>query len=209
MLYPKFRYIYPPRPALYTLKQIDNFTEHYVAQLKLNGTRTGVVIYPDKSIEFWTRHKSLHKAYKVTDSMRDSLLSLDLAPRKFYYLDGELLHSKSSLIKDTIVLYDIFVYRSKYLFGISYADRLKQLQKICRKPKILVKDKLAYRVNKNVWLIKSYKKNFTKIFNRAHNHPIIEGIVVKNTTAKLAYHFTHDKCSWMGKIRVPTNSYKL
>ena len=209
MRYNKFRYIYPPRPVLYTLKQIDNFTENHVAQLKLNGTRTGVVIFPDKSIEFWTRHETQHKAYKVTDSMRDSLLSLDLSPRQFYYFDAELLHSKSSLIKDTIVLYDLFVYRSKYLFGITYADRLKHLRKLCGKPKILRKDKLAYKVNDNVMLIKSYKKNFKKIFDRAHDHPIIEGVVVKNVKAELGYHYAHDKCNWMGKIRVPTNSYKL
>ena len=55
--------------------------------------------------------------------------------------------------------------------------------------------------------ITDIKKNIKAEYEKAIKIPIIEGVVLKNLAAKLDYHYTTDKCKWMGKVRKPTNNY--
>ena len=72
MQYNKDLFIYPPRPKLYHVSMIDDLerSKNCVAQLKLNGTRTEVIINPKREITLYTRHGTLHKAYKLSPSLK-------------------------------------------------------------------------------------------------------------------------------------------
>ena len=194
MKYEQFRYIYPPRPQRYDPAMLGTLAGH-VGQLKLNGTRTLVVIFPDRKIEFWTRHKTKHKAYSLDDAMKSSLLELNL-PEGFIIFDGELLHNRSREYKNIIYFFDILVYGNLYLSEFTYAKRRKLLEVVTNPTR---KNDLALEKNKNIWVAKDYKK-LKFAFEKGRGNSIVEGLVVKNITSKLGYCFYSDKCNWAGKI---------
>jgi len=199
--YNSFRYIYPPRPQKFYLECIDTLKQkHLISQLKLNGTRTLIVIYPDRKIEFWTRRKTKQIQYKLTPSMKKSILSLFFKKGYFHLLDGELLHNKSKLIKDVVCLYDVLVLNGQYLYKSTYAERYNILKSKLGNPKKLSEYNLAYKVNNNIWLSKN-EKDAKLIFDKYKNLQIVEGIVLKDLDGVLGYHFNTDRCNWMWKIR--------
>lgn len=202
--YTIFRYIYPPRPDLYhesMLPMLERNKDN-VAQKKLNGTRTEVVIHPNGKIEIWDRHKSLQKAYKLSPEMKESLLALKKG-KGFYIFDGELLNNKVKGIKDILVLYDILVEDSQYQFEVSYEKRYEKLKKLFNIKKKKA-DLYGFKFTPNLYLIENYKKDFQKIFEKFKNKfDVIEGLVIKNIKRPLDYHYFTDKCDWCGKVRYP------
>src|SRR4051812_7142156 len=104
-------FIYPPRPKnKIEPARLDQYEQsrnpHWWAQWKYNGTRTLVYIEADRSVRLYERNGGAHKAYTLTAATKADLLALDLGEGG-YILDGELMHSKTKDIKDTIVLYDV------------------------------------------------------------------------------------------------------
>lgn len=207
MKYNKFRYIYPPRPKFYAIEDIESFQGDWYAQLKLNDTRSLIVVHPNGEIVLWNRHKEQQKAYRdLHPKLKEGLQSLNLVKGKFYIFDGLLMHNKTRFVKNTICLMDILVYSGKYLMGTSYEERYKLLQSICNFPDKIEQDsglELGLEVSPLLWLSKNYEIGFTGLWKKWEKikNAAVEGLVFKRKNGKLAYHFNNDKCDWQGKVR--------
>jgi ATP-dependent DNA ligase len=159
----------------------------------------------------FTRHAVPNKAYQITREMRDAFESLKLPPGKFHVFDGELLHNKTSNIKDRIVLYDLLVLNGEYLVGTTYISRYRKLQMLLGRPGMFETDtshRIAYRVNRNIWLAKVYTKDIAERFKKLLHLPEIEGLVLKDPTGKLDYGLTEENNgSWLTRVRKPNKNY--
>ena len=219
MKYNDGKFIFPPRPNLYDPDQLEFFESgDWWAQLKLDDTRNLIIMCPDGEVKLFTRHKTAHKAYcKPHPDLIAALNSLPLEKGKYQVFDSLLMHNKNALVKDTVVLMDILVYNSDYLYLVDYEDRYDILAKICGKPKSLEKESglaLALKVNEHLWLAKNYEKDFRKLFEKwgttfKDGQRIVEGLVFKKKDGKLEYHFNSEKCTWMYKVRYPKKNYSF
>ncbi len=139
--YTEHKFFYPPRsdsviPYKDTpiLRMWKGFSDS-IAQFKLNGTNDQLTIYPDGKIEHWGRHKYKPGTripdpngvpdkmdYVLPREMRDQIL--DLTPRgKFSIFNVELLHSKTTMVKNTLYFFDTLVWNSEHLLGVEYKER--------------------------------------------------------------------------------------
>jgi len=211
--YDKLWVVYPPRPSgSISPKGLNGFPGWW-GQYKFNGTNTLVVVHPDGEIEFYTRHRELHKAYKLTDEMRKSVASLALPSGKFHLLNGELMHSKTRAIKDRLVLFDVLVYNGRYLTGTTYRDRYWLLHDLCRGPKNYETEtgrELALRVHTNLWLVESFDADFPERFGENIDLDEIEGLVLKDPNGLLEFGTREDNNSrWLVRCRKPHENYQF
>lgn len=140
--YVDFRWFYPPRGDVAIPYKINSAVikmwKRYpdaVAQFKMNGTNDQLVVYPDGKIEHWPRHKytpgtrkpnangvPYKMDYVLPNAMRDEIL--DLTPRgSFTIYNAELLHSKTTMVKNTLYFFDVLVWEGQHLLGVDYNDR--------------------------------------------------------------------------------------
>lgn len=147
--YTEFRWFYPPRtdmraayigdgPLIGMWKRMSDS----VAQFKLNGVNDQLIVYPDRHIEHWSRHKldeqrkdsstgkpDQIKNFTLPTSMRDEIL--DLTPAgTFTIYNVELMDSRTKRIKNTLYFFDVLVYEGQHLLGMTYAERYGILQKM-------------------------------------------------------------------------------
>lgn len=138
--YTDFRYLYPPRtemripPGPGPVRKMWEAFPDAIAQFKENGTRNMFYIFPDQHAECWNRGAdgtpTQQKQYSLTKKMTEQLGNLKLPAGKFHVLDGELLHSKTTDIKDVSYMFDILVYNGEYLLGATYGERYALLRRL-------------------------------------------------------------------------------
>jgi ATP-dependent DNA ligase len=179
------RYVYPPRPlpAIHpdNLDRLER-EKSWLAQYKYNGSRTGVYIRSGK-IALWNRHHEEH-IYFVPPQLADSISSLNLDSSKDYILDGELLHSKTKNLKNTLVLFDV-LWAGEYLFGVSQPERLKILCDICRNPIELEERGRALLVGEGLWLAEVWDGEFVFHFYEKTELDEIEGLILRRKNSQL------------------------
>jgi len=131
------RYIYPPRPQKGSIPQSElaNFKDMgWKGQLKFNGNRL-VLSKNSGDAVFYNRHKKVHKRYTPPTWLQDEIIEacrlLGLDENEWNLLDGELLHNKHRLFKDTIVLWDILVRDGEWLLDTTYQERFDSLLSKC------------------------------------------------------------------------------
>lgn len=137
-----FRWFYPPRtgtrvpykPDSFVLKMWKGFPDA-VAQWKMNGTNDSLWIYPDGKMEHWIRHKyddngkecstgqpQQVKNFTLIKPLHDMIL--DLVPRGvFTMFNVELMHFKTTMVKNTLYFFDTLIWESQHLTGVPYKDR--------------------------------------------------------------------------------------
>jgi hypothetical protein len=111
-----------------------------VGQFKMNGTNDQMVVFPDGKIEHWGRHKydparlpkrvpdpngvPMKMDYELPKAMRDEILSF--TPKGFFTIyNVELMHAKTTMVKNTLYFFDVLVWKSQHLIGVSYGERYK------------------------------------------------------------------------------------
>lgn len=209
--YLTFRYIYPPRPAgAIPPHHVDRYPG-WIAQYKFNGTRNVVFMFPDGHIEMFNRHKQWNKAYKPTEDMVLAFHALNLPKGKFHVFDGELMHSKTRGIKDRFILFDILVFNGEYLLGTRYIDRYRMLEALLGTPtefEAETGNKIAYRVNNNIWFSKIYTKDLKERFKKLIHMDEVEGLVLKDPNGRLTFGLQEENNgSWMIRVRKPHKNY--
>lgn len=204
--------LFPPRPkgSLHP-SQLDNYeqTGDWVVQRKFNGTRT--VIYVPAShnpgeIYLLTRHGTAHKAYNPTMALKKQIASLNLKPGMDYWLDGELLatKTKNENYKGKVVLFDV-LQEGKYLYHLNQMERLALLKQICNNPVNLEPTYgLAFRVTEDVWMADTFDKGFTAEFKKFLKHDEIEGLVLRKKKSALSNAGQKEyECDWVIRCRKP------
>ena len=128
MKYNQFKFLFPPRPENAIPAAMLNFYEGrgWMAQYKKNGTNTIIAISPEKEFTAMTRHNAEHKAWALTDHIKQELVRLFPEP-EWYVLCAEVMHSKTPNIKDTIYIHDMLVWMSEFMINSTFIERAKLL----------------------------------------------------------------------------------
>jgi len=209
--YTEWSYLYPPRPESavpHTTLDFYERTMQWVAQYKKNGTNTIIGISPDKKFIAMNRHNDNHKTWQLTDHIKKELAAIFSGPY-WYVICAEILHLKTPMIKDTIYIYDILVFESRFLYGSKFSERQKILDPILTTERETESHYVCDSENK-IWYAKLINKDFKKIFWEIKDPAIDEGLVLKDPNGKLL------KCDkptsnsgWQAKCRYQTKNYQF
>lgn len=224
--YKKMFVMWPPRPEGSASPGTLDKYPGWLAQRKFNGTRTLVFIDLEGNIHLRNRHREEHRAYQLTYAMETAIKSLlDTAPEpgfphldrgQWQVFDGELLHSKTSGVKDRIVLFDILVLNGLYLTGTTYRDRYDMLTHVLGCPLDMETEtgrSIARRVNQNLWLAETHQyqdgDEARAIFDELLDMDEIEGLVLKDPGGVLKPGVSETNNSeWIVRVRKPHKNYR-
>ena len=212
MKYSDYSYIYPPRPEnaidSSDLSSWDNGT--LIGQCKLNGSNS--TIYTNGSITFiMNRHNQKLTNFKISNDEISSLYKCKKG--EWLVINSEYLNKSKQdengiIFNDKLIIFDILVYRSDYLIGSSFKDRIELLDDLYGKDDS--SKSYLYGISENIYRVKSYENNFKQLFDKfTENCPIVEGLIMKRKNAKLEIgnseknnHRSQIKC------RVKSKNYK-
>lgn len=193
--YTEFQYLRNPRTEVkHAPEFLDRFERMgWLAQLKLNGTRSGVYVPPDRQPFAWNRHGEPHRQWAFTKET--ATIFRRLRGKRWCVFDGELMHAKTTHIKNIHYLYDILVYNGVHLVRTTYAERYKILEGLFKKGE----EKLGHWVlDDYTWLAINYTSGFRRLFDQTADMPEVEGLVLKDPNG---VYYTWDARSWMIKFR--------
>jgi ATP-dependent DNA ligase len=208
-----FIYFYPEKPVL-LLKDTEEFNKlskdpDYICEPKFNGSRCQLHLI-DGVAHFWDRHgKELSyntNALYVEGRKKivDKLIRL-LGSEGYYLFDCELRHNKVEGVQNKLVIFDIHIFKNKFLNRLTFRERRDILEKIFDIPEKFI-DTCPESI---VHLIKQYPIRFEEIFNHYSKFDEFEGVVIKNLNGKLNLGRTASKKSmWMFKVRKQTGRHR-
>jgi ATP-dependent DNA ligase len=211
MKFNNFRYIYPPRPK--NAVNPDELTfwdnQQMIAQPKLNGSNCLIFTNGDKQFVM-NRHNGRLTNFQISN---DEINSIYRGTNKeWFVINGEYLNKSKQdergiTFNHKLVIFDILVFRSDYLVGKTFSERIDILDELYGKQES-DKDYL-YKVTDNIYRVKSYQTNFKKIFDELTSIDLIEGLVLKRKNAKLEVGNTENNNTRSQlKFRKPTKNYK-
>ena len=209
-MYNKFEYLWPPRPEnALTPDRIVFYEQHgYVGQYKKNGTCSVFAIKcPDTFISM-TRHKDEHKQWTFSKYFHDCF-SKYLKKDSWYYFVGEVIHSKTTSIKDTIYIFDILVCENKELYGETFENRQKILQDLFKADE---KEQAYshYIIEDRFWLSKNIEKQIYQKFKEITDKSVDEGFVLKKKGSTLQdCSSQRNNQGWQMKFRHPSKKYQF
>ena len=185
MKYDSFHYIYPPRPKnpipCSELSSWDNGL--MLAQPKLNGSNC-VIFMNENDTHIYNRHGERLSNFKMESDEIRSLYRGD----GWIVLNGEYLNKSK---KDEcgnpfnlkLVLFDILVYKSTYLLGTSFTQRVSMMDEMFGTN--LSDKEYLLSVSPNVYRVKTYENGFKNLYDDFTKIDILEGLVLKRKTGKL------------------------
>jgi ATP-dependent DNA ligase len=204
--------LFPPRPkgSLHPSQlAVYEQTGDWVVQRKYNGTRTVIYIpasHNPNEIYLLTRHGTAHKAYTPTPTLKKQLATLKFKAGKDYWLDGELLATKTKdeNYKGKVVLFDV-LQEGKYLYHLDQMQRLALLNEICGVPtEAEPTHGLALRVTPDVWMAETFHNNFPEQFKKFNVYDEIEGLVLRKKKSTLDNAGQKEyECNWVIRCRKP------
>ena len=183
-------FLWPPRPEKAIPPDMIPFYERngYLAQIKKNGTCSVISTDDNGNVEFWNRHKELHKAWMAPDYIIEYFKKF---PNSTFV--AELLHNKSPSVKNTIYIFDVLIYMGTDLVGETLKDRLTIID--------------TMPANKGIILVQNYYSGFRKLYDSLSDE-IDEGLVFKDPNARLKFCFKDGMNSnWQVKCRKITKNY--
>lgn len=143
----EFRWFFPPRSSSDFPPKWDSGImkmwmglSDSIAQPKANGTNIMLVVdRPKRLMEFWTRHKidpltgkdSPHGIPKQSDYVPPKPIAdqvFDMSPQSLAVYNVELLHSKTTMVKNTLYFFDLLVWEGQHLIGVEYKERFGIVQ---------------------------------------------------------------------------------
>jgi len=205
----KNQYIYPPRPEhkirpTALIKYDDNT---YFGQPKLNGSNCTLYIHEDGFTQR-NRHEGEITNFKMNN---EEICSLHRGKQKIVLVGEYMNKSKKDingkLFNKKFVIFDILVYNNQYLVGQTTDQRNDLLESIFDLKKY---DDFLYQITENVFMVKSFKKNFKKKYSEIVTVEMLEGLVLKRRNAKLE-RGTREKnnVGWNIKCRKETKNYQF
>lgn len=211
MRYSNYRYIFPPRPKNAInpddLKFWDNGM--LTVQPKLNGSNC-VIFTNGVQVMVMNRHGQRLTNFSIT---QDELKSIYRGnPGDWMVINGEYLNKSKQdergvTFNHKLIIFDILVFKSKYLIGSSFNERIEILDEIYGTNES-EKDYL-YSITDNIYRVKSYTTNFKQLYDDLSRIDMIEGLVLKRSSAKLEVGNTeNNNTKSQIKCRKKCNSYK-
>lgn len=211
MKFDKFRYIYPPRPKNAINPDELNFWDNktLIAQPKLNGSNT--TIYTNgEQVMVMSRHNSRLSNFQISF---EEIKSLHKGIKgEWFVINGEYLNKSKQdergiTFNHKLVIFDILVYKSNYLVGSTFSDRITLLDELYGTSDS--EKSYLHSISDNVYRVKNYETDYSKIFDDLTKIDIIEGLVLKRKNAKLEIGNTeNNNTKSQLKARKATKNYK-
>ena len=209
-LYNNFRYIFPPRPEyIISPDQLNKYEGTHLGQPKLNGACCEIYI-KGNDFRYFGRHQNENLSnfkLKIND-----LSVLNCGNNNWNVIVGEYMNKSQAGLdgkpwNHKFVIFDILVYNGEYLLGTTFEERVKLLDKLFGKVK---ENNYLYKVNDNVYRVRTYKKNFNERWNNITQVGMLEGLVLKKPQAKLERGLSEkNNTLWQLKSRKSTLNYKF
>ena len=208
--YTNFKYVYPPRPKNAVSPEDLDFWDNntLIAQPKMNGSNC-IIFTNGEDFFVMNRHKQRLTNFKIT---RDELSEIYRGDGEWMIINGEYMNKSQNdenkkVFNHKLVIFDILAYNGEYLVGSTFSERVELLDRIYGKNES-EKDYL-YSISSNVYRVKSYTTDFKKIFDEFIKIDMIEGLVMKRSSAKLEAGLTgSNNIKSQLKCRKPTLNYK-
>jgi hypothetical protein len=213
----KPRFILPPHPNAHMRIRRNDLPMYegmnkYVAQRKFNGTHVVIWIYKNE-VSLWDRRGIPLTLYKLSNDMKQCLLSLVRDSEKEMVVVGELLHTKAKSkvtgqqeATDTIVLFDVLMHNDNYQTISNQVDRLNLLAAICNYPTKLEGPKFAGATSRalivkeqgtaHLWLAEVFTHEFQYHFDECctdqftkeghDKYSEIEGLILRQKDTRLS-----------------------
>ena len=212
--YLKFKFLYPPRPEnCITTDRMVGYEKTHFGQPKLNGSCC--LIFTDGKTYFHYERKgeaNRPKDFCLTDKELEILNKHD--GNNWNVFVGEYMN-KSKAYKDgkpwtkagnhKIVLFDILVYKGKYLLGSTFQQRVELMDELFGKEEY---DEWLYKITDKIYRVKTFYGNFLALWNEIVKIDMLEGLVMKRMDAKLERGGTLlNNVGSQVKVRKPSNSY--
>lgn len=200
--YNDFQYLTPPQAEVQKSAVALPLHEGmgWFAQVKKNGTHSVIFVDPNRNVDAWDRHGEQQKAWHFTAAT--AAVFRALPGNKWYVFDGELLHNKTSHIKDVLYLYDMLVWNGSHLTGTTYEYRYNVMLAtlyavIGRAPPRIKPGQDHYAMHRHVWLARNFKKGFRALFDSL-SAPEDEGLVLRDPQG---VYYTSNADRWMLKVK--------
>lgn len=205
----EYKYIYPARPELKVTAAMLQFYENknWWCQTKKNGTNN-VVHANGSDMHFKTRHGTIdagdHRQWAPNPEIKKFFR--EASKNGWNVFSTELLHNKTTHIKDEIYIFDAYVLDGVSLVGKTFAERQEMLHD--RFSGVDEGDQI--RIHQHVTLAKCFDDDFKDRYLSLTQCQENEGIVLKNPEAVLKPLYRPDSNrSWSVKCRVPTKNYSF
>lgn len=208
--YQEFHYLYPPRPEnAVTAGRIPFYEKSgYVGQYKKNGTCSIFAIKAPDIFISMTRHNDNHKQWGFSKYFKDCFAKY-CEPGFWYYFIGEVLHSKTVEIKDTVYIFDVLVSESLLLYGETFENRQNTLKRIFKADE-KDEDYSHYIIEDRFWLAKNFESGIYQKFKDIKNTSVDEGFVLKKKNSILEdCSKKSNNQSWQMKFRHPKKNYQF
>lgn len=210
MKYPKFSFIYPPRPKNSVSPTELNYFENecLISQPKINGSNTVLFLNKEQLIVM-NRYGQRLTGFNINTN---EILSLYKGTGGWMVLNAEYLNKSQTdetgrIFNHKLIIFDVLVYDSNYLVGSTFESRIRLLDELygnneCDK-------EYLYSISENVYRVKTYTKNFKNLFNNLIKIGMYEGLVFKRMYGKLEIGLRElNTSSSQFKIRKSTLNYK-
>ena len=208
MEYKEFKFLYPPRPEFALPSDRIKFYQEqgWAAQVKKNGTCTIIAKSPDGEFVAMNRHASMHKAWQLTQHIKQALG--ELLPTGYWtVLCAEIMHSKTPTIKDTIFVHDVLVHMNQHLVGSTFESRQFILERLLPKG---TEKYSHYEITPFIWRARLFKDKIQSLFQSLEDTKIDEGVVLKKLDGVLKPCIKPDANSaWQAKVRYPNKNYQF
>lgn len=208
--YPKYTYIYPPRPEVkIPSPAIIKFDDRsMVAQPKFNGSNCTLYL---QAAEFTVgnRHQGTIGNFKLK---APEILKLHTGSKGFRVVVGEYMNKSKKdatgkVWNDKFVIFDILVNDGVHLIGSTYEERLELLHDIYT---TRAYNEYVDQITENCFLIKTFEGNFTALYNEVVKVDMLEGLVLKTKKAKLENGVSErNNQGWQLKARKSTKNYNF
>jgi hypothetical protein len=212
MKYENYRYIYPPRPKNSIPDSDLNFWDNnsLLGQPKLNGSNA--TIYTNgQQVIVMNRHNSRLTNFQIS---LDEIKSLFRGTQgEWLVINGEYLNKSKQdergvPFNHKLVIFDILVFKSNYLVGQTFEQRIKLLDELYEQKDS--EKSYLYSISDNVYRVKSFETGFKSLFDQLTPIDMIEGLVMKRRNAKLEIGNTeNNNTKSQLKARKPTKLYKF
>jgi ATP-dependent DNA ligase len=211
MKFENYRYIYPPRPKNAINPDDLTFWDNnsLLAQPKLNGSNTTIYTNGEQVI-IMNRHGARLTNFQIP---LDEIKSLYRGVRgQWLVINGEYLNKSKQdergiTFNHKLIIFDILVYKSDYLVGQTFQQRVHLLDELYGKNDS--EKSYLYSISDNVYRVKSFDTGFKSLFDQLTPIDMIEGLVMKRKNAKLEIGNTeNNNTKSQLKARKPTKLYK-
>lgn len=182
--YNNYFYYYPPRPEeKVSASALDGYDNGMLlGQPKLNGSCCNMFV-KDTVIQKG-RHNNTLTNYNLSDEE-----VLDILGNKGKwnltvgeYMNKSKLDENGKLFNHKYVIFDKLVHDGEYLLGTTFDERVKLMLDIY---KPIDETKYLYQLSDNIWMVKTFYKDFSTIWLDIVKTDMLEGFVMKRKSAKL------------------------